>query len=57
MNKPTHNVLRHLPTCTLFIQIDHLRIVRTLGLAKVNRQANIFSIPPCLHFSATELLS
>jgi hypothetical protein len=44
MNKPTHAVLRHLPTYTLFIEIDHLRIVRTLGPAKVNRQANILSI-------------
>jgi len=57
MNKPTHVILRYLPTCTLFIQIGHLRIVRTLGLAKVNRQANIFSIPLRLHSSATELLS
>jgi len=57
MNKPTHAGLGQLPTCTLFIQIDHLRIVCTLGLAKVNRQANIFSIPLRLHFSATELLS
>jgi hypothetical protein len=57
MNKPTHAGLGQLPTCALFIQIDHLRTVCTLGLAKVNRQANIFSIPLRLHFSATELLS
>jgi hypothetical protein len=58
MNKPTHAVLPQLPTCTLFAQIDHLGIVRNLRLAKVTGQANIFSIPLCLHhFSPTELLS
>jgi len=56
MNKTTHAVLPQLPTCTLLVQIDHLRIVRNL-LAKVTGQANIFSIPLCLRFSATELLS
>jgi hypothetical protein len=57
MNKPTHAVLRQLPTCTLFVEIDDLRIVRNLGLARVTGQANIFSIPLRLHFSATALLS
>jgi hypothetical protein len=51
MNKPTHAGLGQLPTCALFIQIDHLRTVCTLGLAKVNRQADIFS--QHLQYSAT----
>jgi hypothetical protein len=57
MNKPIHAVLSQLPTCALFVQIDHLGIARNLGLAKVTGQANISSIPLRLHFSAPELLS
>jgi hypothetical protein len=57
MNKPIHAVLPQFATCALFVQIDHLQIVRNLWLAKVTSQANISSIPLRLHFSATELLS